>query len=39
MKRIVVGLEIAPAAWASSYANVERVARGEKPLWVVPELR
>ena len=22
-----------------SYANIERVARGEPPLWVVPELR
>jgi phosphoglycerate dehydrogenase-like enzyme len=28
-----------PKRFANSYANVERVARGEKPLWVVPELR
>ena len=28
-----------PKRFGNSYANVERVARGEKPLWVVPELR
>ena len=28
-----------PKRWGHSYANVQRVARGEKPLWVVPELR
>jgi phosphoglycerate dehydrogenase-like enzyme len=28
-----------PKRFANSYANVERVARGEAPLWVVPELR
>jgi phosphoglycerate dehydrogenase-like enzyme len=28
-----------PKRFANSYANVERVARGEPPLWVVPELR
>jgi phosphoglycerate dehydrogenase-like enzyme len=28
-----------PKRWANSYANVERVARGEAPLWIVPELR
>lgn len=28
-----------PKRFGYSYANVERVARGEKPLWVVPELR
>ncbi len=28
-----------PKRFANSYANCERVARGEKPLWVVPELR
>ena len=28
-----------PKRFGYSYANVERVARGEAPLWVVPELR
>lgn len=28
-----------PKRFGNSYANVARVARGEKPLWVVPELR
>ena len=28
-----------PKRFANSYANCERVARGEPPLWVVPELR
>ena len=28
-----------PKRWANSYANAQRVARGEAPLWVVPELR
>ena len=28
-----------PKRFANSYENVQRVARGEKPLWVVPELR
>lgn len=28
-----------PKRFANSYANVQRVARGEAPLWVVPELR
>ena len=28
-----------PKRWGNAYANVERVARGEPPLWVVPELR
>jgi len=28
-----------PKRFAYSYANCERVARGEAPLWVVPELR
>jgi len=28
-----------PKRWGNSYANIERVARGEAPLWVVPELR
>jgi phosphoglycerate dehydrogenase-like enzyme len=28
-----------PKRFGHSYANVERVARGEAPLWVVPELR
>ena len=28
-----------PKRWGNSYENVQRVARGEKPLWVVPELR
>jgi phosphoglycerate dehydrogenase-like enzyme len=28
-----------PKRFANSYANVARVARGEPPLWVVPELR
>ena len=28
-----------PKRWGNSYANVQRVARGEAPLWVVPELR
>ena len=28
-----------PKRFGNSYDNVERVARGEKPLWVVPELR
>lgn len=28
-----------PKRFANSYANCERVARGEAPLWVVPELR
>jgi len=28
-----------PKRFANSYANVERVARGEPPLWIVPELR
>jgi glyoxylate reductase/D-3-phosphoglycerate dehydrogenase len=28
-----------PRRFANAYANVERVARGEPPLWVIPELR
>ena len=28
-----------PKRFGNSYANVQRVARGEEPLWVVPELR
>ena len=28
-----------PKRFGNSYDNVQRVARGEKPLWVVPELR
>ena len=28
-----------PKRFGNSYANIERVARGEAPLWVVPELR
>ncbi len=28
-----------PKRWGNSYENVQRVAHGEKPLWVVPELR
>lgn len=28
-----------PKRWGNAYANVQRVARGEPPLWVVPELR
>lgn len=28
-----------PKRFGNSYANIERVARGETPLWVVPELR
>lgn len=28
-----------PKRFANSFANVQRVARGEPPLWVVPELR
>ncbi len=28
-----------PKRFGNSYANVERVARGEPPLWIVPELR
>jgi phosphoglycerate dehydrogenase-like enzyme len=28
-----------PKRFGNSYENVQRVARGEKPLWVVPELR
>ena len=28
-----------PKRFANSYANCQRVARGEKPQWVVPELR
>lgn len=28
-----------PKRFGYSYENVQRVARGEKPLWVVPELR
>lgn len=28
-----------PKRWGNSYANVQRMARGEAPLWVVPELR
>jgi glyoxylate reductase/D-3-phosphoglycerate dehydrogenase len=28
-----------PKRFGNSYANVQRVARGEPPLWVVPELR
>jgi phosphoglycerate dehydrogenase-like enzyme len=27
-----------PRRFANSFANIERVERGEKPLWVVPEL-
>jgi phosphoglycerate dehydrogenase-like enzyme len=27
-----------PRRFANGYANIERVARGEKPLWVIPEL-
>ena len=26
-------------AFRNSFDNIERVARGEKPLWVIPELR
>jgi phosphoglycerate dehydrogenase-like enzyme len=28
-----------PKRFGNSYANIQRVARGEPPLWVVPELR
>ncbi len=28
-----------PKRWGHSYDNVQRVARGEQPWWVVPELR
>jgi phosphoglycerate dehydrogenase-like enzyme len=28
-----------PRRFANAYANVERVARGEPPRWVIPELR
>jgi len=28
-----------PRRFANGYANVQRVARGEKPQWVIPELR
>ena len=28
-----------PRRFANAYANVERVAAGEQPLWVIPELR
>ena len=28
-----------PKRFGHSYANIQRVARGEAPLWVVPELR
>jgi phosphoglycerate dehydrogenase-like enzyme len=28
-----------PKRFGNSFANIERVARGEPPLWVVPELR
>lgn len=28
-----------PRRFANAFANVERVARGEPPLWVIPELR
>lgn len=28
-----------PKRWGNAYANVQRVARGEPPLWIVPELR
>ena len=28
-----------PARFRNGFDNVERVARGEKPLWVIPELR
>lgn len=28
-----------PKRFGNSFANIERVARGEAPLWVVPELR
>lgn len=28
-----------PKRFGNSFANIERVARGESPLWVVPELR
>lgn len=28
-----------PRRFANAYANVERVARGESPLWVIPELQ
>lgn len=27
-----------PRRFANSFANIDRVARGEKPLWVIPEL-
>ncbi|MGA8197986.1 MAG: NAD(P)-dependent oxidoreductase, partial [Acetobacteraceae bacterium] len=27
------------ARFRNGFDNVERVARGEKPLWVIPELR
>ena len=46
LDRVVVTPHTAGPTWESwpkrfgnSFANVERVARGEKPLWVVPELR
>jgi len=26
-------------AFRNAFDNIERVARGEKPLWVIPELR
>jgi glyoxylate reductase/D-3-phosphoglycerate dehydrogenase len=28
-----------PKRFGHSFANIERVARGEPPLWVIPELR
>jgi len=28
-----------PRRFSNCFANIERVARGEKPLWVIPELR
>lgn len=46
LERVVLTPHTAGPTWESwpkrfghSYANVERVARGDKPLWVVPELR
>jgi phosphoglycerate dehydrogenase-like enzyme len=32
-------LESFPKRFRNGYANIERVARGEPPLWIVPELR
>ena len=37
--RTIEMIPSAPKAFRNAFDNVQRVARGDKPLWVIPELR